>query len=858
MSRLLITTAVLLSSLTAGFAAITLDTAKSRTAFLRMEKNARLQITIRNDEKEPLEGAVLELAMEGGAIRSRQAVPSLEAGEERTLDLVAGDNQTKLTDLKPGRYAAKVNLADGDGTPVGEPASMELTVVPRPLPHRMPVIMWGNASLNDDGPLGVRNLKKIGFTHWFALWQGSTDPAVEFVSPARIDTTRKVFDTAFAMQLGGLAQLSIGKNEALRTKYNRIDRTGNPRPTLNGQFPEAREAAENLGKFVGRTFGDLPGLSGALIDTEVRDHSRPSFHPVDREAYRREAHADIPPEVGDSARGVDYRRLSGFPDDRIVPDDHPILAYYRWFWKEGDGWNRLHTLVDRGFKSQGHDGLWTWFDPAARGASVYGGGGSVDFLSHWTYSYPDPLKISLATDQTAAMAEGRPGQGIMVMSQAIWYRSQTAPEQKAGKNGQPRGDRLEERWEEVEPDARFITIAPDHLSESLWLMLSHPVKGIMYHGWGSLVESKSGYRHTHPGAQRRLKEMIASVVEPLGPTLMQLPDARNDVAFLESFASQVFAGRGTFGSGNGWGADAYLITRYAGLQPRIVYDETILKQGLDGFSVLVMPHCDVLTESVSKAITLFQKKGGIVIGDEFLSPAIQPDLLLTSFRRERDAKKDKEKLFALAAWLRAELEGYYSFAVTTDQPEIILRRRSYGASDYLFAINDRRDFGNYVGQYGLVMEEGKPTAGKVTIAKENGVVYDLMRHQTVAPEPVEGGVRFPVGLAGGGGGLFLIMNEAAGKLEVAMDKELHKGSKGRLKVRLPTLSGKRLEAIAPMKVIIRDPEGREAEGSGYYGAKDGLLDVPVSIAANDLSGRWEVEVTEGVSGQRAGVDFEVR
>ena len=61
---------------------------------------------------------------------------------------------------------------------------------------------------------------------------------------------------------------------------------------------------------------------------------------------------------------------------------------------------------------------------------------------------------------------------------------------------------------------------------------------------------------------------------------MQVPDRKSDVAFLESFASQMFARRGTYGWNGGWEGDAYLVLRYAGLQPEVVYGETIQRDGL--------------------------------------------------------------------------------------------------------------------------------------------------------------------------------------------------------------------------------------------------------------------------------------
>jgi hypothetical protein len=50
---------------------------------------------------------------------------------------------------------------------------------------------------------------------------------------------------------------------------------------------------------------------------------------------------------------------------------------------------------------------------------------------------------------------------------------------------------------------------------------------------------------------------------------------------------------------------------------------------------------------------------------------------------------------------------------------------------------------------------------------------------------------------------------------------------------------------------IRDPQGRESERSGYYGAANGRLDVTLDIASNDTVGQWQIEAVEGLSGQKA-------
>ena len=144
-----------------------------------------------------------------------------------------------------------------------------------------------------------------------------------------------------------------------------------------------------------------------------RDEARQLFAD---EPFKLELVDDIPEGVK-THRGTRYQDIADFPADRVIPDDYPLYVYYKWFWKEGDGWNAMHSALHEGLKSGGNDDLWTFHDPAVRVASVFGNGGNVDYLSHWTYSYPDPIRIGLCADELFCMARGaaRRDQQVMKM-----------------------------------------------------------------------------------------------------------------------------------------------------------------------------------------------------------------------------------------------------------------------------------------------------------------------------------------------------------------------------------------------------------------------------------------------------------
>lgn len=820
---------------------VALNATYSRTAFYRKEENAVLKIQVANNTGQPLRESALRVSGEK-FLEQTKTVPALANGQSVFMELPVD------TSLRPGRYDIAVKLEDGHHKPLGEELELEVVIVPRALPQRIPVILWGTPDSN-------AKAKRLGFTgslirpidHEFVWHNGSAKGAMP---EDKILSNRQRLDRLTAMNMDALLRLNPGHylaprqagTQSAHPEYNRLRRDGKRHSNTNGLFPRIQQFHRDVGEAVAKSFGDFPVFKGALVNGEVRDKTSLSFHEIDRAAYRAFSGKEIP-ALAQSTRGVGYQKLADFPASRIVADDHDILQYYRWFWKQGDGWNNLNGLVAQGIKSTGRDDIFTWIDPAVRVPSVYGSGGKVDFINQWTYTYPDPLKVELATQELLAMAQGQPGQKVMSMTQAIWYRSGTTEAPVPGK---------ETDWEKKTPDAKYISAAPDHLSEALWLKLSQPIQAIAYHGWGSLGPElgyrQSAYTTTNTELQKRLAQGVKEIVEPLGPTLLQVPAEPTEVAFLESFTSQMLAGRGTYGWGVGWGTESYLIARYAGLQPEIIYDEAVQQKGLDQYKVLFLMDCDVLSQSVAQEIRKFQNRGGIVIGDERLAPGIEPDILLRSMERGEPAPTKQLRL-EKASQLREELDELYRLPFVSSNRDVLLSRRRFGSSEYLFAINDSRTFGDYVGQHGKVMEKGLPASTRVTLARPAGHVYDLMQQKAVT---TQGGneIGFDVNLSGGGGTVFLITDEPVGPLTAQVPGTARLDSRLEAAVQLNGQSGQPLAAVVPMQVRLLDPRNREAEGSGYYGAANGRLQVAFDLAPNDLPGRWRLKITERITGQK--------
>jgi hypothetical protein len=292
----------------------------------------------------------------------------------------------------------------------------------------------------------------------------------------------------------------------------------------------------------------------------------------------------------------------------------------------------------------------------------------------------------------------------------------------------------------------------------------------------------------------------------------------------------------------------HLVLQWAQLQPRIIYDETILRRGLDEFRVLVMPCCDVLTRSVASRISEFQKKGGIIVSDEHLAPALKPDILIRSYRRTRKAADDKAALQARAADLRRQLDPLHERYCDSSDPDVVVRLRRYGSTDYLFALNDRRTFGSYVGHHGLVMEKGIPHGATISLRRGSGHVYDLLAGKPVSIRQESGKMEFPVRLGPGDGRLFLITDHRIAAVRIDAPSRARLGGQVRWSAAVVDAEGKPLDAVVPLKVEILDPQNRPAESSGYYGARDGKVDITLDLARNDPAGEWTLRVRELASG----------
>lgn len=777
-----------------------------RQGFIRLEKKPELKVLATNLSGETVTKKITMHIREFPQLQFPEMTVELPIGA-KILDIPLDSR------LKPGSYHLDVEMGN----------------IKREIPFFVvaefgdiyPVLMWG---------LGNNvKLRKAGFSHTlFPLANHNPDPKNIY------HTRREMKPIDDALAAGVLTLDNNSFYRTLQDKFPRIARDGKPykRINLDAANPEVIKLVAECAEKAAKAYGSHPAYVGALIHSEVRDGSNPSFSGFEEKAFKEYAGFDVP-EIVTGRWAPNFRNLADFPASQVVGDDYPLLKYFRWWWRTGDGWNALHGTAGKSYHKHVKHHFWTFYDPAVRVPPLWGSGGDVDCISQWSYTAPDPIKVGQTTDEMLAMGGGKDGQMVMSMTQAFWYRNQSAPFD--GKINNP------PEWLSREKEAKYISISSDHLKIAFWSMISRRLDGIMYHGYSSLIEpAKHAYRFTNPELSATLGELVENVAQPFGPLLKRVPERKPEMAVLQSFTSTMFAiGRASFGWGRNWVAELHMALMWGGYQPAVIYENHIQNGILKDIDVLVLPGVEVLPESVFREIRKFQDNGGIIIGDNHLLPGILPDISITEIKRDtQNPQTTKAALQELGATIRRQLEPHWQSYSFANSPDIVVRTRTNGNADYLFAVNDKRTFGDYVGQWKLVQENGLPEKGEITVKRRAGAVYDLVNHGAVDFRVEAQKTIIPVNLQAAEGKMFLILDKPLQNLKLVHPQSATIGKKIALKITIADAA----DALIPVAIQIHNPQGETAPGSGYYCLADGILNVDLVISVNEQPGNWSINV----------------
>ncbi|MBQ2631544.1 MAG: hypothetical protein IJG13_17845 [Kiritimatiellae bacterium] len=593
---------------------------------------------------------------------------------------------------------------------------------------------------------------------------------------ASIDGRRRFLEMMDRDGVDHVEQVKASFCSGIQDDYAQLkkDGTKNTR-SLDFNIPACREELHKVFTFTAEALTNLPAMVGVQTSSEVRDGSIPSWRPEYAAACRRDLGFDPPEEyTGSRAGGAAMR--ADFPVSRVVTPDYKPLKYYVWFWKKGDGWNDYQDMCTDVFREVLGKEVFSFYDPVVRVPPRWGSGGAKCRVgSQWYYEEPSPFGVSYVVSMQNAMARGTPGMRVMTMLQGIAGRMFCAPKGKKVEN--------EPAWVADRPNATWITQPPDIVREALWMLFARKVDGIGVYAWNCFFDAsltgdeknfgkqRGGYQFTNPETFEAVKDAFLRAGVPLGPLFKAVPERAPEVAMLESHASHLL---GLGGSSQGRAPRYGDLAVAANLQPYVIYEEEIERDGIPpSVKVLLAPDCGALLRTTFKALSAFQKKGGVLASDANLVPVLLPDVmmpdyLLSTYDRQFNSVRDREMICKGVKQLRGDLAWAYEPYGDSDNPYIIVHVRTYRNADYVFAINDKREYGDYVGQWKMLAEKGLPNEGNVTVRRKAGAVYDLVAHKSVPFSNRDDRVEIPVSYTTTDGRILLVAPRQLAPLSISV------------------------------------------------------------------------------------------
>jgi hypothetical protein len=228
--------------------------------------------------------------------------------------------------------------------------------------------------------------------------------------------------------------------------------------------------------------------------------------------------------------------------------------------------------------------------------------------------------------------------------------------------------------------------------------------------------------------------------------------------------------------------------------------------------------------------------------------------------RDGDAKtragtiRAKSLMVEQANDLRKQLAARFTPEADSSSPEIVTYSRRWNDARYVFAINDKRTFGDYVGQWGLVMEKGLPYEGEVSLADGDGAitaVYELSRGGEVPFTRADGRGKVPVKYSTNDGRLFAFLKKRIASVNVAAPDAVRKGDT--LKVTFAALDadGNPVNALLPAEMRLFDAAGREIDGAGWVCLQGGTCTIEFVTNINDADGDYRIVCRDRASGLSA-------
>ncbi len=731
----------------------------------------------------------------------------------------------------------------------GSTALVERIVLgPRPKPDQMLIWLWGGGG------------NQWYLEHGFTSWNGPPRATVGRQYDARV---RRALDAALpkgtAVGLspnGGLRDIDPSQIDD-PDATNLAVREHNKGKIANPFHPAVARLQNKANRRLMELVRDYPQVKTAFFNTEIVDQLRNNRNKAGLELTRR--------TLGFAENQLGKPR---FVAPGVIADDDRQYLFHKYKFKQGNGLavanQRTADMVHR-YRSD----IITINDPY-RYTSLLDMFPGMDVISTWTYTKPDP-KLMLAIETLRAVCKPT-GQTPLQTITLLNYPGAIAPTKE------------------------WMLMGPGRVAVTSWIILSRAPKMMgYYYSSACPPPGKPGDFRIPYETSLKIKELAEQVFKPYGPMITTLDVAPRRIAVLSSAASIVHrAKRSTHGYGNMQIYPFYTVLAMAHLQADVVFDETIERFGLDDYDVLVLAQCDTLTQTVYDRVLRFRERGGIVIADQFLradvpgaitfdfdftyrskvsadaivenktyaewNDHLKPESAETKKVKGITALDDQRFMEAYSAQLKKRLAGIVDPEVDSESPQVLFNMLESGDVKYLVAINDNRTYDDRVGQYKAVLGKLLPKSTTVSIKRWEPAAlfaYDMLRRKPLQVSRDGSGYKFDVQLTELGGKMIALYPHKLDSMKVQTVKAIRCGTTAVIRVIMRDDQDGPLSGRQPLEITITDSRGASSEFSGYYSARNGVLDIDFVAALNDELGRWNVSVLDLTAGLTAKAEFEV-
>ena len=608
--------------------------------------------------------------------------------------------------------------------------------------------------------------------------------------------------------------------------------------TLNCNDPEAQEYAIDCSERLAKILLDYPAFRYILLNSEIENFLTLSSAPADKARYEKAFGRPMPrleavSENIDSTDGIVLKvpekvKKSMTP---VVPADNIWYQWMTFLWKRGFGDNLLHARIAKAMKKI-NPALETTHEPF-RDYPVFDRNLGVDYCGTWFYTDPDAGHAFMAI-QAPLASMGGVKQKIEFCPSYHQYYWQFCP----GKNV-------------------HVGTPPENLSmEAFFLGLASRVDIFaVFRYTFMLPETKLEYRQkTLLGKTRDFSE---NMVAPLWPAIRPMEREKTPVSMLLSSAGQIFGSRK-------WGGYGYLpenemlnLLWKAGLPSNIIFEDHIRRSDdWKQCKLLVIATAKFLPEDVYRAICDYSEKGGRVLAcapfDKLIPNADTLDIdfdfctkaSLYAIRKQNSpwtAQKAQAYRLDAAQKLRTRYHAVAPVFADPDSVEVYIRTLRDKDTRFVFALNDRRTEGDYMGKkFHAVLDAGVPQKASIRLDMTSGAVYEFPAGKRLNAVQENGKLKLDLDFAPTEGKVLFCYPEALGKLTVTAEKD-HTAN-----ILLTDEKGKIFRGTVPVRIRWTDPAGKNR--TEYNAVRNGRLQVSVRPGKNIPKGIWKCQVTELASG----------